>query len=168
MRVLDSVSSLKRHLDQPIAALREAWGRLEGLPGGKATFSRLIGTAAPYSGSIGARVEEAGPGRAVIKLPDRRRVHNHLRSIHAAALANLAEMTGSLAMAFSMPEGARFIPTGLSIDYLKKARGTITATCDCPVPASSERAEYRAPVSLADEAGEEVARAELKILVGPT
>jgi uncharacterized protein (TIGR00369 family) len=154
-------------LGEPAIALRAAWDRLVRLPGGKRAFSKLLGAAAPYTGSIGAEVEEARHGRAVVKLADRRKLHNHLRSIHAAALANLVEMTGSLAIAFSLPKGARFIPTGLRIDYVKKARGTITAACDCPPVASNERAEYELPVELCDESGEEVARARLRVLVGP-
>ena len=36
--------------------LREFWDRVSGLPGGKRLVSRIIGRAAPYTGSIGARV----------------------------------------------------------------------------------------------------------------
>ncbi|MEA2699479.1 MAG: hypothetical protein QOI66_3750, partial [Myxococcales bacterium] len=51
--------------------------------------------------------------------------------------------------------------------YLKKARGTITGTCDCPLFDSNERKEYAIQVSLRDRAGDEVARATLRTLVGP-
>jgi acyl-coenzyme A thioesterase PaaI-like protein len=98
---------------------------------------------------------------------DRYRVRNHLQSVHAVALVNLAELTGNLALAYSLPDDARFIVAGLSIDYLKKARGTIRGVCDCPVPETSERREYEVVVSLRNEAGEEVARATLRSLVGP-
>jgi hypothetical protein len=38
--------------------IRESWNRLEGIPGGKALFSRLIGLAAPYTGTIVASLVE--------------------------------------------------------------------------------------------------------------
>ena len=66
------------------------WGRRAKLPMGKRVFSRMLGTAIPYTGSIKARVEHLEPSHAVVVLPDRRCVRNHLNSVHAIAMANLA------------------------------------------------------------------------------
>lgn len=149
-------------------AVRDLWDRLHRLPGGKTLFSGLIGRMAPYTGNIHARVVQLRQGHAEVKLEDRRSVRNHLSCIHAIALANLAELTGNVALAYSMPDDARFIVAGMSIDYLKKARGTITGISDLSdVPATSERREYNVPVSLRDRNGDEVARATLRTLVGP-
>jgi acyl-coenzyme A thioesterase PaaI-like protein len=147
--------------------IRSAWDRLHGLPAGPRLFTRLIGLAAPYTATMGARVEQLQLGHAEVSLADRRAVRNHLACIHAIALANLAELTGNVALAYSLPDDARFIVAGIRLDYLKKARGTIRAVCDCPVPASSARTEYEVPVHLRDESGEEVVRATLRTLVGP-
>lgn len=147
--------------------IRSAWDRLSRVPGGRTLFSRLAGRAAPYSGSIGARVVELGMDHSKVVLSDRRAVRNHLDCVHAIALANLAELAGNMALAYSMPSDARFIVAGLEIDYVKKARGTITATCDTEMPRTSERREYRVPVELRDPRGELVARATLRTLVGP-
>jgi hypothetical protein len=100
-------------------------------------------------------------------MSDRKGLRNHLQSVHAVALVNLAELTGNVALAYSLPDDARFIVSGLSIEYLKKARGTLTAVSDCPVPASNQRREYEVPVSIRDQSGDEVARAVLRSLVGP-
>lgn len=155
------------NLDGDRNVVRDAWNLLAGLPGGKVLFSRLIGRTAPYTGTIGARVTALRPGFAQAELHDRRAVRNHLRSVHAVALVNLAELTGNVALAYALPDDARFIVAGLSIEYVKKARGTITATSECPVPASSARAEYAVPVVMTDDSGEVVARALLRSLVGP-
>ncbi len=147
--------------------VRGAWNRLRGLPGGRRVFSRIVGTAAPYTGSIGARVVELERGRSKVVLRDRRAVRNHLRCVHAIALANLAELTGNVAVAYSLADDARFIVAGLNIDYLKKARGTITGVCEVDLPETSERQEIEVPVSLRDASGAEVARATLRTLIGP-
>ncbi len=147
--------------------VRDMWDRMFPLPGGKRLFSLAVGRAAAYTGTIGARVEELRLGHAEVVMRDRPALRNHLRSVHAVALVNLAELTGNLALAYSLPDDARFIVSGLSIDYVKKSRGTIRGVCDCPVPETSERREYEVPVSMRDDSGEEVARCVLRSLVGP-
>lgn len=147
--------------------IRTAWDRLSFLPAGKLIFSKLVGTAAPYTGTMGAEVVELRDGFARVRIDDRRKVRNHLDCVHAIALANLAELTGNVAMAYSLPKTARFIVAGMNIDYLKKARGRITGEAHCPVPDTSEKTTYEVPVVLRDEQGDEVARATLRTLVGP-
>jgi acyl-coenzyme A thioesterase PaaI-like protein len=147
--------------------VRDLWDRLSRVPGGRTLFSRAVGLMAPYTGTIRARVVALERGRAEVQMRDRRWVRNHLRSVHAIALANLAELTGNVAMAYAMPDDARFIVAGIDLDYVKKARGTITGRCECPVPETSERVEYRVPVTLHDPSGDVVVRATLRTLVGP-
>lgn len=147
--------------------IRDSWNRLSGIPGGRMAFSKLLGVAAPYSGTIGARIEELRPGYCRVVMADRRAVRNHLRSVHAIALANLAEITGNVALAYSLPDDARFIVAGLSIEYHKKARGAITGTFEGSVPENNDKREYQVPVRLSNKAGELVATATLRTLVGP-
>jgi acyl-coenzyme A thioesterase PaaI-like protein len=147
--------------------LRQAWDLLSGVPGGKVVFSRLVGRLAPYTGTIHATVTVLRAGYAEVQMHDRRAVRNHLNSIHAVALANLAELAGNVALAYSLPDDARFIVSGMQIEYTKKARGTITAVGEPPVPRTSARAQYDVPVTLRDATGEEVARVVLHSLVGP-
>ncbi|KAB2907722.1 MAG: DUF4442 domain-containing protein [Kofleriaceae bacterium] len=154
-------------LDGDRNVVRDAWNLLAGLPGGKLLFSRMIGRMAPYTGSIGARVTAVRPGFAQVELDDRKAVRNHLDCVHAIALCNLAELAGNVGIAYSLPDDARFIVAGLSIEYLKKARGTITATSESPIPATSARAEYAVPVVMTDASGDVVARATLRTLIGP-
>ncbi len=148
-------------------AVRTLWDTVGRLPGGPALFSRLVGRAAPYTGTIGARVTELRRGFARVQMADRPGLRNHLASVHAVALVNLAELTGNVALAYSMPDDARFIVAGLSIEYVKKSRGTIEATCECPVPETSDRREFDVPVVMRDPSGDVVARATLRSLVGP-
>lgn len=154
-------------LDTKGNLVRKAYDRLSGLPRGKRIFSRLIGLLAPYTGSVGADVVEVRDGFARVRLTDRRAVRNHLDCVHAIALANLAELTGNLAVSYSMPDDARFIVAGMSIEYLKKARGTIVGECECEIPPTSDKREYLVPVKMMNKAGEVVATASLRTLVGP-
>ncbi len=154
-------------LDGSRNRIRQAWNLLSGIPGGKAVFSRLIGTMAPYSGTIHPQITVLRAGYAEVVMQDRRAIRNHLDCVHAAALANLAELTGSVSLFYALPDDARFIVSGMQIEYTKKARGTITAIGEPPAVRSSTRAAYDVPVTLRDASGEEVAHAVLHSLVGP-
>ena len=147
--------------------VRDIWNLLAGLPAGKVVFSRLVGRMAPYTGSIHATVTVLRAGHAEVEMRDRRAVRNHLDCVHAIALANLAELAGNVALMYSLPDDARFIVSGIDIEYTKKARGTSTAVGESPIPRTASRAQYDVPVTLRDAGGEQVARAVLHSLVGP-
>ncbi len=134
---------------------------------GKLMFSKILGTTIPYTGSIRARVEHLEPGHAVIELPDRRRVRNHLNSVHAIALANLAELSTGLSMISGLPPGLNAILVGLNVTYEKKARGRLRAECRCEVPSSTERQEVMIETQITDEQGDVVTKATATWLVGP-
>jgi len=172
MALADRLSPLTKllprsRLDGGRNLLRDAWNLLSGMPGGKIIFSRLVGRMAPYTGSIRATVTVLRAGYAEVQMHDRRAVRNHLDCVHAIALANLAELAGNVALAYSLPDDARFIVSGFEIEYLKKARGTITAVGEPPVPRTATRAQYDVPVTLRDSSGEAVAKVILHSLVGP-
>ncbi len=103
------------------------WNRWGKTALGRRIYSFILGRTAPYSGSIGAQVIKLQPGFVCVVLNDRRSVRNHLNSVHAIALANLGELASGLAMISAVPSSVRAIVVKLDIEYLKKARGRLTA-----------------------------------------
>lgn len=159
-------------MPSPLAApgerLRKSWQRLSRLPGGKLLFSLLVGRMTPYTGTLGARVEELEPGWCRVSLRDRRRVRNHLASVHAMALANLAELASGLAVLVGLPPGVQGIVTGFSISYEKKARGRLVAECRVNVSDVSVEREQEAAVTITDATGDVVARATVRWRLRPS
>ena len=147
--------------------LRKAWRSLNALPAGRWLFSRMLGRYVPYTGTIGATVEVLEPGHCVVLLRERRRVRNHLDSIHAMALANLGEMATGLALMNSLPAKARGILKRFDIDYSKKARGQLTAECYCEIPGSNAEREVDVACDIRDRSGEVVSHVVAHWLIGP-
>jgi acyl-coenzyme A thioesterase PaaI-like protein len=149
------------------AGIRQLWGMLKRVPKGGKLMGALVGRMAPYTGTIAPEILELDLGRAKVQMRDRKAVRNHLNCIHAIALMNLGEVATGTAMLYSMPEDARAIIVNLSMEYKKKARGTLIAEATCPVPSSSEKKEYVFSADLKDARGDVVAVATARWLVGP-
>ncbi|WP_309892672.1 hotdog fold domain-containing protein [Archangium sp.] len=166
---MPSLSDLTRSLSRLASSetLRRTWNVLRHAPGGGVLMGQILGNLAPYTGTIRPEVLTLEEGYARVRMRDRRAVRNHLSSVHAIALMNLGEVATGVAMMSALPGDMRGIITHLEMDYLKKARGSITAECRAPLAVVGERREYDVQADLTDEAGEVVARARARWLIGP-
>ena len=118
----------------PGAKAKKLWGFLQKFPKGNSLFSMLAGLYVPYTGSISPTVMTLEDGHVIVKLRDKRKVRNHLKSIHALALANLGEFTTGLTLITMLEQNSNAILRNLNIEYLKKARGTLIAEATYMLP----------------------------------
>ncbi len=106
------------------------WKLTGRLPRGERLFSRAFALRAPYFGSVRPRFTVIEPNHAELVIRDRRRVHNHIGTVHAIALCNgLEAAMGALAEA-SIPKGRRWIPQGMEVTYPAKANSDITCIAE--------------------------------------
>jgi uncharacterized protein (TIGR00369 family) len=145
----------------------EAWSRLEKLPFGRFLFSRFVCFKAPYFASISPRFEELRPGFARVSMRKRRAVTNHIGTVHAIAMCNLAELAAGTMTEVSIPRAMRWLPKGMQVEYLRKAQGDVEATAQ--VDAVSEGAARDVPVTvdIRERGGEMVCRAVITMWVSP-
>ena len=150
----------------PGQSLLRLWRRLRPLPGGQWLFAVIFGFLVPYSGSIRPRIRVLEPGHAEVEIPDRRANRQHLGSIHAVALLNVAEQATGMAMLTALPDDVRGIVTHVSMQYLKKARGTIRAVSRVVAPTVTADTEFDVQAECRDRQGDVVARATVRWRLG--
>jgi acyl-coenzyme A thioesterase PaaI-like protein len=107
------------------------WRRCTSIPVvGARVFSFAFAQKAPYFSSVRPRFTRIEPNRAELVVRDRRRVHNHLGTVHAIALCNgLEAAMGALGEA-SIPRDRRWIPKGMQVSYTAKAAGDVTCIAE--------------------------------------
>lgn len=155
------------NIESPGAKLLSAWRSLSRIPGGRWLLTQLIKRMIPYTGSVSPRVEVLEPGFARVSIIQARRLEQHLGSIHAIAVMNLAEFTSGAAMITGLPSSYRGIVTSISIDFLKKARGTVTAESRVSLPVLAGDVDCDVVAEVRDEALDVVARATARWRLGP-
>ena len=87
--------------------------------------------AIPDNTHVGLEVAEVADGRGVVRLPDDKKLHNHVGSQHAAGLFAAGEAASGAAFMGAFAEhlaGLTPLARSAEIDYRKLAKGVVTAT----------------------------------------
>ena len=124
--------------------------------------------AIPYNNHLGLRYTEVAEGRGVVSLPEADNLKNHVGSQHAGALFSAGEAASGGAFVGAFAErmaGITPLARDAQINYLKLARGEITATATLSEPAAAllerldadGKVEFPVEVELTDGEGVKVA-----------
>lgn len=97
---------------------------------GNAQFSQMVCMAAPYFSSIAPEFSALKPSYCEVAVKFRREITNHLGTVHAIAMCNAAELVAGTMTDVSIPEGYRWIPKAMSVEYLAKAKTDLRAVAD--------------------------------------
>jgi acyl-coenzyme A thioesterase PaaI-like protein len=145
------------------------WQQWSPRPLGKWIFSQLVSFRAPYFATIRPQFRVLEPGRSVVAMRKRRGVLNHIGSVHAIAMCNMAELAGGTMTDVTIPTTHRWIPKGMTVEYRKKATTDLvaTATPHSTPEWSSEPCPYEVDVDVTDTAGDTVLHAIITMWVSP-
>ncbi len=113
-----------------MSQVQTLWSKTSSLPMGSRIFSFLFAQRAPYFGSIRPRFLTIEPNHVEVLIPKRRRVHNHLGTVHAIALCNGLEAAMGALAEVTIPAGKRWIPKGMDVAYTAKATGDVTCIAE--------------------------------------
>lgn len=141
------------------------WQKLPNNAFGQAIFSLGMSVRVPYFASILPRVTTLEPGRCEVRAPKWWGVHNHLGTFHAIAACNLAEVAMGMLCEATVPGTHRWIPKSMNVEYVAKAETGLRAVAQLPLipdfSTTSTGTELVVPITIVDQAGKEVARAEI-------
>lgn len=141
---------------------------MSGWPGGKWLFSRVICWKAPYFGSIRPYFQSLEPGRSIVTMSKRRAVTNHIGTVHAIAICNLAEIAAGTMTEATVPRSHRWIPKGMTVEYLRKAETDLTANATIePIPEFNGSFALPVEVDVVDSHQKTVFRATISMWISP-
>ncbi len=143
------------------------WNKCHGKPLGKWFFTKSICWKAPYFGSIQPLFEVLEVGRAVVSMRKRRAVQNHIGTVHAIAMCNLAELAAGVMMEVSVPATMRWLPKGMTVRYLKKATTAIRCETICAEISHGSARDLVVTAVLHDTNNAVVCEAEITMYLSP-
>ena len=144
-----------------------AWIRAQRSSIGRWLFARAVSKRAPYFATIKPRFLDLQPKQCRVAMKKRRGVENHIGTVHALAMGNLCELAAGMCTEVTIPVGMRWIPRGMTIEYLAKAETDVTATARLDKTEWAGPENIGVPVSVQDANGKEVVRAVISMYVSP-
>lgn len=143
------------------------WNRAKGSGLKRKFFSYMVCRQAPYFSTIRPTFEVLEPGRAEVTMKNRRAVHNHIATVHAIAMCNLAELAAGTMTEVSIPASMRWLPKGMTVRYVRKAESDLRAVATLPAIEEGVAADVPAQVEIRDAAGHVVCEATITMYVSP-
>lgn len=138
------------------------------LPASIRTFalSKALGRVIKYAGTSGLRFEKLTPNECIVVIPNRKKVQNHIGSVHAAAMGLLAETATGFMTGLTVPDNRIIVIKSMNLVYLKQAKGDMTAVAtfsdeQVEFIKNNEKADIDVPVVITDANGIETVKATM-------
>jgi len=128
---------------------------------GNETYGKFVCELAPYFSTIDPQFVDMKPDYVEVCIKNRKEIQNHLGSIHAAAMCNVAELAGGMLTEISLPEGKRWIPSAMNVQYLAKAKTDLKAIAEGSGIDWTTPGRLTIPVDLFDTDGNKVFAAQI-------
>ncbi|MFT6114282.1 MAG: hypothetical protein ACJA10_001223, partial [Oleispira sp.] len=121
-------------------------------------LSKALGKVIKYVGTSGLRFEKVTPNECIVVIPNRKKVQNHMGSVHAAAMGLLAETATGFMTGLTVPDNRIIVIKSMNLEYLKQATGDMTAVAtftdeQVEFIKNNEKADINVPVVITDEKG---------------
>lgn len=126
-------------------------------------MSFAVGKVVPFLQTAGLKIEECDTSVTSLSLANKRKVQNHMGTIHASAISLLAEATSGLLLNMNLPGNAKYSTLTTNAEYLEIARGDVIAKASFSPKEQlsvkgTEKGSINIPVSVVDARNVEVAK----------
>ena len=152
----------------PSNQLSRMVGKFEGLPTGlrQSLQTFLLGNVVPFLGTAGMRFETVSSPRVVVSVRNKRKVQNHIKGVHAAAMALLAETATGFVVGMNLPDDKLPLLKSMKINYVKRSTGDMRAVAELSPQqiqsiVSDEKGEVVVKVTVTDAANEQPVECEM-------
>ncbi|EKB32577.1 DUF4442 domain-containing protein [Acinetobacter baumannii] len=129
-------------------------------------WSKAFGRIVPMVGTANIRYLEVDVNHVTVRLENQKNMQNHIKGVHAAAMALLAETATGFLTGLHIPDNRILLIKSLHVDYLKVVEGGLTATATLSTEqqkyiADHEKGELVIPVTVIDDAGNETIQCQM-------
>ncbi|TGN40448.1 DUF4442 domain-containing protein [Marinobacter confluentis] len=119
----------------------------------------MVGRTVPFVGTAGLSFEHLDQNKARLSLKSRKKVLNHINTIHAAAMALLAESATGMVFAMNVRDDCVYVLKSMDIDFVGKAKGSLSAEATlsedaCQAIRNTTKGEISVPVTVLDSEGD--------------
>jgi acyl-coenzyme A thioesterase PaaI-like protein len=119
-------------------------------------LSAVLGRMVPFVGTAGLVIEQMSEQRVVTRLRNRRRVQNHIRTLHAAAVTLAAETASGFVVGMNLPDDKLPLMKSLQVDFVKRNTGGLRVTASLTeAQIATMHAQPKGEVSVAVEAADD-------------
>ncbi len=117
-------------------------------------------------GTSRIRIENLTEQESVMTLANRKRVQNHIKGVHAAAMALLAETATGFVVGMNVPDDSVPVIKSLKVSYLKRVTGGLRAVARLSDEQinnilTTEKGEVLVDITVTDDAGIEPISCEM-------
>ncbi len=128
--------------------------------------SFLFGRVVPFTGTAGLTYRKVTPEEVIIEIKNKRKNQNHIKGVHATAMALIAETATGFVVGMNIPDDKLPLMKSLKVSYLKRTKGDMKAVATLTEEQvasirNDPKGDVTVPVSVTDETGEEPVSCEM-------
>ncbi|WMS88627.1 DUF4442 domain-containing protein [Pleionea litopenaei] len=126
----------------------------------------LLGSTIKFVGTAGVKCQTLTREESVWTLKNRKKVRNHIKGVHAAAMGLLAETATGMLVGMNVPDDRTPVIKSMKINYVKRASGDLTAKAELTPEQiqhiiDTEKGEILVPVTVTDSEGKQPIECEM-------
>jgi len=153
---------MKNQLSKLVEKLnkRPAWLRYR-------LLSLALGATVKFMGTAGVKCLHLSSEKAVFRLNNKKKIRNHIGTVHAVASALVAETATGMALGMHIPDGKIPVLKTLNVEYLKRTSGGLTAEArltknQIELLHSEQKGSFLLDCKVTDDAGIEPVKCQLE------